>query len=56
MSKDDLSTLLTGPRDKDTFVVLYAPWCQFSQGLEPAFAELAEELSSDSMVFAKFQV
>jgi len=36
-------------------VVLYAPWCQFSKGLEPAFAELADELSSDSMVFAKFQ-
>lgn len=55
MSKDDLSTLLTGPREVDTFVVLYAPWCQFSKGLEPAFAELADELSSDSMVFAKFQ-
>ena len=31
VSKDQLQSLLDGKRDKDTFVVLYAPWCQYSQ-------------------------
>lgn len=29
LSKAQLGALLDGPRDKDTFVALYAPWCQF---------------------------
>ena len=31
LSKQQLAALKAGPRDKDTLVVLYAPWCQFSQ-------------------------
>lgn len=31
LSKDQLAALKEGPRDKDTLVVLYAPWCQYSQ-------------------------
>lgn len=31
VSKEQLQSLLDGKRDKDTFVVLYAPWCQYSQ-------------------------
>ena len=29
LDKQQLSALLEGPRDKDTFVALYAPWCRF---------------------------
>ena len=31
LSKEQLGGLLHGSRDKHTLVVLYAPWCQFSQ-------------------------
>ena len=31
LSKDQLAKLKEGPRDKDTLLVLYAPWCQYSQ-------------------------
>lgn len=31
LSKDAISSLADGPRDKNTIVALYAPWCQFSQ-------------------------
>ncbi len=29
LDKQQLSALLEGPREKDTFVALYAPWCRF---------------------------
>ena len=31
LSKGQLEQLVDGQRDKDTLVVLYAPWCQYSQ-------------------------
>ena len=31
LSKEQLAGLLQGPREKHTLVVLYAPWCQYSQ-------------------------
>ena len=31
LSMDQLELLVDGQRDKDTVVVLYAPWCQYSQ-------------------------
>ena len=31
LSKEQLAALRYGPRDKATLVVLYAPWCQYSQ-------------------------
>ena len=37
LSKDQLAALKEGPRDKDTLVVLYAPWCQYSQVCSPRF-------------------
>ncbi len=39
LSRQQLAALKAGPRDKDTLVVLYAPWCQFSQVAhsKPAF-------------------
>ena len=31
LSREQLERLVDGHRDKDTLVVLYAPWCQYSQ-------------------------
>ena len=31
LSHDELASLLDGHRDKSTVVVMYAPWCQYSQ-------------------------
>ena len=36
LSRQQLSDLADGPRDKNTLVVLYAPWCPFSQVCWPA--------------------
>lgn len=36
LSRDQLATLADGPRDKATLVVLYAPWCPYSQVLASA--------------------
>lgn len=57
LSKAQLTALLDGPRDRDTLVVLYAPWCQFCQAMEPAYDALAEELKAagSSVRVAKFQ-
>ncbi|KAL4527232.1 hypothetical protein Ndes2526B_g09062 [Nannochloris sp. 'desiccata'] len=58
LSKADLQKLLDGPRDKNTMVVLYAPWCQFCQGMEESYNEVAEAFagaSSASLRVAKFQ-
>jgi adenylyl-sulfate reductase (glutathione) len=58
LSKADLQKLLDGPRDKNTMVVLYAPWCQFCQAMEESYNEVAEAFvgaSSGSLRVAKFQ-
>lgn len=31
LSKEQLQQLAKGPREQDTLVVLYAPWCQYSK-------------------------
>ncbi|PKA52585.1 5'-adenylylsulfate reductase 3, chloroplastic [Apostasia shenzhenica] len=36
-------------------VVLYAPWCQFCQAMEPSYIELAEKLSGSGVKVAKFR-
>jgi len=55
LSKDALAALADGSRDKDTVVVLYAPWCQYSQGMEQSYRDLAEDLSDSNVRVAKFQ-
>lgn len=55
ISKAELAALLEGPRDKDTMVVLYAPWCQYSQGLEEDFTALAASMGGENLRFVKFQ-
>ncbi len=55
LTKAQAEGLAAGKRDKDTLVVLYAPWCQFCQGLEPAYGELAKQLEGSSVRVAKYQ-
>ncbi|PSC67291.1 5 -adenylylsulfate reductase [Micractinium conductrix] len=55
VSKDQLATLLDGPREKDTLVALYAPWCRFCKALEPSYGELAEQVAGSHVAVAKFQ-
>ena len=50
------SALLEGARDRDTLVVLYAPWCPHCQAMEASYAELATQLAGSSVRVAKFQV
>ena len=37
-------------RDKTTILALYAPWCQFCQALEPAYASLAAKYAGSASV------
>ena len=41
LSKQQLQNMMDGRRDKDTLVVLYAPWCQYSQVHPSRFSYLA---------------
>eukprot|EP01023_Acetabularia_acetabulum_P053360 TRINITY_DN5970_c0_g1_i10.p1 TRINITY_DN5970_c0_g1~~TRINITY_DN5970_c0_g1_i10.p1 ORF type:complete len:439 (-),score=70.87 TRINITY_DN5970_c0_g1_i10:429-1676(-) len=58
LSKDQLNALAQqqAGRDQNTLVALYAPWCQYSQGMEGSYAALAEEFKgSKNVQIAKFQ-
>eukprot|EP00891_Asterochloris_glomerata_P000917 jgi/Astpho2/917/e_gw1.00016.86.1_t len=56
LSKDQLERLVDGQRDKDTLVVLYAPWCQYSQAMEESYSELASRYQGSSTItIGKFQ-
>ena len=49
ISKDDLSALASDASkrsDKGSLVVLYAPWCQFCQGLEEDFEAAAAKITA----------
>uniref|UniRef100_A0A383WMC5 Thioredoxin domain-containing protein n=1 Tax=Tetradesmus obliquus TaxID=3088 RepID=A0A383WMC5_TETOB len=46
--------LAGGDRERDTLLVLYAPWCQFCQALEPNFEALAKDLAGSHVTVAKF--
>jgi adenylyl-sulfate reductase (glutathione) len=46
---------VSGARDKDTLVVLYAPWCQFCQGMEASYEELAKNMAGGHVRVAKYQ-
>ena len=56
LDRQRVQELVDGPRDKDTILVLYAPWCQFCQGMEEAYEILAERMQGvDTLRVAKFQ-
>ena len=56
LDKTQLESLLNGPRDKDTIVVLYAPWCRFCQAMEESYETVAANLRSNpNLRVAKFQ-
>ena len=47
LDKQQLGALLEGPREKDTFVALYAPWCRFCKVRFPAgYAQSQNHCSS----------
>ena len=54
LDKSTLEKLAGGERDKDTMVVLYAPWCPFCQGLEPDYDTVAQEGGGAGLRVAKY--
>nr|AAC26855.2 5'-adenylylsulfate reductase [Ulva intestinalis] len=54
LDKATLEKLAGGDRDKDTMVVLYAPWCPFCQGLEPDYEAVAQEAGGAGLRVAKY--
>ncbi|KAK9865085.1 hypothetical protein WJX84_003630 [Apatococcus fuscideae] len=58
LSREELSSLASAEsRKQATMVVLYAPWCQFSQAMEESYNELAEQYAArgSDVRIAKFQ-
>jgi len=55
LSRGNIETLVKGEnRAKSTLVVLYAPWCQYSQAMNDSYNAVAEELAGSNVVVAKF--
>ena len=46
VSKQQLQDMMDGKRDRDTLVVMYAPWCQYSQVPHTATQQLWRSASS----------
>ncbi|OMO64817.1 Thioredoxin-independent 5'-adenylylsulfate reductase [Corchorus olitorius] len=44
-----------GNRKEPWLVVLYAPWCQFCQGMEESYVQLADKLAGSGVKVAKFR-
>lgn len=56
LDRGEVEKLLDGPRDKDTILVLYAPWCQYCKAMEENYEILAEKMKDiDTLRVAKFQ-
>lgn len=55
LDKAAVEKLASGTRDKDTLLVLYAPWCPFCQALEPNFEAVAQQLAGSHVTVAKYQ-
>jgi adenylyl-sulfate reductase (glutathione) len=54
LDKATLEKLEGGDRDKDTMVVLYAPWCPFCKGLEEDYKTVAMDIGGKRMRVAKY--
>eukprot|EP00775_Hariotina_reticulata_P007156 gene7156-7371_t len=55
LDKAAVEKLAAGNRDKDTLLVLYAPWCPFCQAMEANYEALAQQLSGSHVTVAKYQ-
>ncbi|XP_075495535.1 5'-adenylylsulfate reductase 3, chloroplastic-like [Primulina tabacum] len=56
LSRPGIENLLKLENRKELWlVVLYAPWCQFCQGIESSYMELAEKLAGSGVKVAKFR-
>ncbi|KAL9243504.1 hypothetical protein vseg_017381 [Gypsophila vaccaria] len=56
LSRSGIENLLRLENRRDPWiVVLYAPWCQFCQGMEASFLELADKLAGSGVKVAKFR-
>ncbi|CAI0431108.1 unnamed protein product [Linum tenue] len=56
LSRNGMENLLKlEKREEPWIVVLYAPWCQFCQGMESSYVELAEKLAGSGVKVGKFQ-
>lgn len=54
LDKSTLEKLAGGDRDKDTMLVMYAPWCPFCQGLEPDYVQVAKDIGGANLRVAKY--
>lgn len=54
LDKATLEKLAGGDRDKDSMIVLYAPWCPFCQGFEATYTEVASEIGGEHLRVAKY--
>ncbi|KAK4485072.1 hypothetical protein RD792_007680 [Penstemon davidsonii] len=56
LSRPGIENLLKLENRKESWlVVLYAPWCQFCQGMEGSYVELADKLVGSGVKVAKFR-
>ncbi|CAH9059308.1 unnamed protein product [Cuscuta europaea] len=56
LSRPGIENMLRMEERKEPWlVVLYAPWCRFCQGMEEAYAQLAERLVASGVKVAKFR-
>ncbi|KAF5838025.1 5'-adenylylsulfate reductase [Dunaliella salina] len=55
LSPQQMRDIAAGNRDRGTLAVLYAPWCQFCQALEPEYAALAQSMAGSQVRIAKYQ-
>nr|GMC78675.1 5'-adenylylsulfate reductase 3, chloroplastic-like [Ipomoea batatas] len=56
LSRPGIENMLkTEDRKEPWLVVLYAPWCQFCQGMEESYVQLAEKLAGSGVKVGKFR-
>ncbi|BBN20068.1 phosphoadenosine phosphosulfate reductase [Marchantia polymorpha subsp. ruderalis] len=55
LSREEIERATAEPRDKAGLVVLYAPWCQYSQAMDEAFNQVADTLEHSPVLVGKFR-
>lgn len=54
LGKEALEALARGERDRDTMLVMYAPWCPFCTALQPDYEQVARDIGGPSLRVAKY--